>query len=109
MQRLFIYGTLGPDGPNKHVLQKIDGQWSKASIRGTLVKEGWGADMGYPGLILSDEGAEVTGDLFSSENLYLNWEFLDEFEGDGYQRVQAEVTLSTGENVTAYVYVLSRS
>ncbi|KAB0731143.1 gamma-glutamylcyclotransferase, partial [Pseudomonas aeruginosa] len=27
MQRLFVYGSLGPGRPNEHLMQKIGGQW----------------------------------------------------------------------------------
>ena len=51
-ERLFVYGTLGPGRPNEHVLGSIDGSWEAASVTGTLHDEGWGAAMGYPGIVL---------------------------------------------------------
>jgi hypothetical protein len=38
-------------------------------VNGTLRAEGWGAAMGYPGIDLNEQGGEVEGFLFSSENL----------------------------------------
>ena len=33
MERLFVYGTLGPGRPNEHILLKIGGTWQPASVR----------------------------------------------------------------------------
>jgi gamma-glutamylcyclotransferase (GGCT)/AIG2-like uncharacterized protein YtfP len=67
IQRLFVYGTLIPGGPNEYVLGAIGGTWQKAVIRGRLKSQGWGADMGYPGIVLDDAGDEIQGYLFSSD------------------------------------------
>ena len=106
VDRLFVYGTLGPGRPNEHVLDAIAGTWEPATITGTLRREGWGAAMGYPGIDLDEQGNEVKGFLFSSENLSSRWAALDEFEGDGYVRVQAKVQLEDGSEVDAHVYTL---
>ena len=58
VQRLFVYGTLGPGRPNAHVLDAIGGIWEPATVLGTLRHDGWGAEMGYPGIDLDDEGDE---------------------------------------------------
>ena len=50
MQKLFVYGTLGPGKPNEHILKNIGGTWKKAYVWGELFEEGWGADMGCPGI-----------------------------------------------------------
>ena len=34
IQRLFVYGTLVPGGPNEHVLSDIGGTWIEASVNG---------------------------------------------------------------------------
>lgn len=106
MQKLFIYGTLGPGGPNQHIMDKIGGEWEAASLKGRLVEQGWGAEMGYPGLIIDDAGSDILGHVFSSMNLVDHWSALDAFEGEGYERVLTQVQLKTGESVDAYVYVL---
>ena len=106
MERLFIYGSLQPGGPNEHVLAAIAGEWEPAVIQGNLVKAGWGADMGYPGLVLNESGKDVHGHVFASSNLSAQWATLDEFEGEEYKRVVASVTLLSGEQVSAHVYVL---
>ena len=108
MQRLFVYGSLQPGGPNEHVLSGVDGRWQRASVRGRLVQEGWGADLGYPGLVLDDAADAVPGSVLSSEELTAKWPDLDDFEGEGYERVSARVQTESGETVTAQLYVLRR-
>lgn len=107
MQRLFIYGTLGPGGPNEHVLTEIGGEWEPARIKGHLSGEGWGSDMGYPGLVISDNGESIQAHVFNSANLEKYWHVLDDFEGEEYKRVITTVTLDDGASVKAYVYALS--
>ena len=83
--RLFVYGTLAPGRSNAHVLATVPGTWEPATVRGTLFPEGWGAALGYPGIVLSVEGGEVPGLIFSSPELPAHWARLDEFEGEGYE------------------------
>lgn len=73
---------------------------------GSLLDKGWGAEMGYPGIVLDDSGNRVQGFIFTSENLHLHWHILDEFEGFEYERVPVEVTLYNGCNVKSYIYIL---
>ena len=106
VERLFVYGTLGPGRPNEHILQAIGGTWECASVTGTLRNEGWGADLGYPGITLDDNGEKVEGFIFISENLSDHWASLDEFEGDAYARVLTQVETKDGGTVTAHIYTL---
>ena len=107
--RLFVYGTLAPGRPNEHVLAEVPGRWEPATVKGTLFQEGWGAAVGYPGIILDDLGGEVHGFIFSSDELSAHWARLDEFEGDGYERVVTSAKLGDGTVVKAHIYVLNRS
>ena len=104
--RLATYGTLGPGRPNHHQLSGLKGEWSRGSVRGDLRDEGWGADQGFPGLVLDPNGDVVAVDLFSSADLPEHWRRLDAFEGEGYRRVAAKVTTPTGV-VDACIYVLA--
>lgn len=104
--RLFVYGTLAPGRPNDHVLSAIEGGWEPAVIKGRLVESGWGATLGYPGLVIDENGKDVHGHVFNSSNLSDRWDDLDEFEGKEYRRIVATVTLLSGERVKAHVYVL---
>lgn len=105
--RLFVYGTLAPGRPNAHVLASIPGAWEPASVRGTLLQEGWGAAAGYPGIVLDEHGEEIQGLVFSSEDLSAHWSRLDAFEGEGYERVLVSAKLQDGTVVSAYIYKLS--
>ncbi len=107
IDRLFVYGTLAPGRPNEHVLSNLRGVWEPATVKGKLFSEGWGADAGYPGIVLDEQGSEIKGLLFSSDELAQHWARLDEFEGEGYERVATTVTLRDGTTVKAYIYSLS--
>ena len=106
MERLFVYGTLAPGRPNEHVLTEIGGTWEAATVTGTLRQEGWGADMGYPGIDLDEQGDEIKGYVFSSEDLASHWKMLDEFEGQAYTRVLTNVKLPDNSTVEVYIYAL---
>lgn len=106
VDKLFVYGSLQPGGPNEHVMADIGGQWEPARIKGRLVKRGWGAALGYPGILIDEEGDDIRGFLFISSHLQDSWESLDAFEGNAYERVLATATRANGERVQAYVYVL---
>ena len=106
IERLFVYGTLGPDRPNEHLLTAIGGSWKTATVTGTLRNEGWGAELGYPGIDLDENGEEVKGFLFVSQNLSAHWADLDKFEGDAYKRVLTKVEVEDGSVVDAYIYTL---
>ena len=106
MDRLFIYGSLQPGGPNEHVLASIEGEWEPAVIRGKLVYAGWGAALGYPGLVIDADGTDIRGYVLSSSHLGSKWAELDELEGSEYERSIAFVALADGKEVQAHVYVL---
>ena len=46
----------------------------------------------------------MSGYVFTSEHLSVHWQSLDEFEGDAYERVIANVEPSNGGSVDALVY-----
>jgi gamma-glutamylcyclotransferase (GGCT)/AIG2-like uncharacterized protein YtfP len=106
VQRLFIYGSLQPGGPNENVLTAIGGEWEPAVVKGNLVERGWGASIGFPGIVVDESGNDVHGHVFSSSNLNAKWDYLDELEGEEYERVVTSVALRSGEKVQAHVYVL---
>ncbi len=109
VQSLFVYGTLAPGRKNHHVLAAIPGSWESATLRGTLVDEGWGAEFGCPAILPSADGEDIAGHLFSSDELEHYWPLLDEFEGEGYERLPVEVTLLAGGKAGAQVYALKRA
>jgi gamma-glutamylcyclotransferase (GGCT)/AIG2-like uncharacterized protein YtfP len=76
VKKLFVYGTLGPGRPNEHVLKAIGGRWECATVRGKLRQEGWGAEMGYLGIDLDENGEEIDGFLFFHRSQAPAWECL---------------------------------
>lgn len=106
IERLFVYGSLAPGRPNEHILAAVPGSWAPASVSGRLREEGWGAALGFPGLDLDEQGETIEGFVFSSEQLADHWTRLDEFEGDGYRRILADVRLGDGQAVKAHIYAL---
>ena len=71
-----------------------------------LRKEGWGAEMGYPGIDLDEQGNEIQGFLFSSEELSDHLAKLDEFESEAFERVLIAVKLTGNRTVDSYIYAL---
>lgn len=106
IEYLFVYGTLAPGRANEHKLEAIGGNWKNATVTGFLRDEGWGSEMGYPGIELDKKVEKVEGFVFISENLSDYWQALDEFEGKAYQRVLTNVVLEDGTNINAYIYSL---
>ena len=105
-EKLFVYGTLGPNRPNEHILKNIGGTWEDATVNGKLTDEGWGAEMGYPGIILDKNEEEIKGFIFTSSNLSNHWNMLDDFEGEGYERVITKAKLEDKTIVDTYIYIL---
>ncbi|WP_354622734.1 gamma-glutamylcyclotransferase family protein [Psychromonas sp. MME2] len=105
-ERLFVYGTLAPGRENEHLLASVSGEWQVATVRGKVL-DGWGACEGYPVIILDDKQSLVHGLLFTSCDLSMHWQRLDEFEGEGYERVSVCAELADGSRVEAYIYALS--
>ena len=95
--RLATYGTLAPGQINHHELADLDGRWSKGTVYGNLVEEGWGAAHGCPGILLDTAGEAVEVSIFQSTDLPDHWQRLDAFEGDGYQRKETVAQTDDGE------------
>ncbi|MEO0550042.1 MAG: gamma-glutamylcyclotransferase [Pseudomonadota bacterium] len=102
--RLAVYGTLAPGRANHHKLSHIAGGWSKGHVTGTLIEAGWGARVGYPGLVLQTGGVPVPVDILESPDLPLHWATLDAFEGADYARVTTIASTEAGPvEVSLYV------
>jgi len=65
-----------------------------------------GAELGSPGIQLSDSYETVPGYGFISKNLPQYWDELDRFEGDEYQRIPVKVYLENDEMIESLVYAL---
>jgi|APEBP8051072433_1049376.scaffolds.fasta_scaffold00584_2 gamma-glutamylcyclotransferase (GGCT)/AIG2-like uncharacterized protein YtfP len=108
--RLFVYGTLAPGKPNAHVLSGVPGHWENGTVRGRLVQRGWGAALGYPGIVPCPQGLvgdEVAGWIFTSPQLPEQWDRLDAFEGSGYQRVTTLAKRADGSMVPVQIYAIT--
>ena len=102
MDRLFVYGTLrvGSNNENAARLARQSRHIGRGSVRGRLYRVAH-----YPGLALPLSDTElVTGDVFDGVTADLLRE-LDEYEGDGYRRDLAEVSMEAGGgSLAAYLY-----
>ncbi len=104
--RLFVYGTLMPGEANAHILERIPGDWKKASIRGHYDPDGWGKTGGYPAIKLDPEGSRIEGYVYVSAALENDWDRIDAFEGNAYHRRLVDAQLESGSTLQANVYVL---
>jgi len=104
--RLAVYGTLAPGRPNHHQLAGLSGAWLRGRVRGRLMAEGWGAALGYPGLVLDSQGEAIEVHVFQSADLPGHWARLDAFEGEGCRRDIAQVQTAT-DVLAACIYVLA--
>ncbi|MEM8542156.1 MAG: gamma-glutamylcyclotransferase family protein [Pseudomonadota bacterium] len=103
---LATYGTLAPGKPNHHILDGMTGTWVTGWIRGILKNAGWGAEGGFPGIVLDPNGNEVEVQLFLSKDLPAHWARLDEFEGAEYRRIAVHIRTEEGD-VEANIYALA--
>ena len=108
MEHLFVYGTLIPGQINDFVLKKLSGTWQKASVKGFFDKKGWLKTQGFPAVIIDENGNTIYRYLFSTEELSKNWQMIDDFESDLYQRVKTSVFLENNHQVIAYIYELNK-
>lgn len=104
--RLAVYGTLAPGRPNHRQLDGLVGRWIDGTVRGHLRHDGWGAELGYPGIVLDPDGPTVDVEVFESADLADHWARLDEFEGSGYRRTVTTVSTAGGD-LAASIYVLA--
>jgi gamma-glutamylcyclotransferase (GGCT)/AIG2-like uncharacterized protein YtfP len=105
--RLATYGTLAPGQTNHHQISALAGNWQRGTVKGKLISSGWGAALGFPGLVLDPLGSPVKVNLFESTALPEHWARLDEFEGNGYRRVVTTVNTEEGGEQSAWIYVVA--
>lgn len=105
---LIVYGSLAPGESNHHIVEPIGGEWKKGTIRGTVLKKGWGSGLGYPGFSFgNDETAQlIPAHILFSPDLPKHWARLDEFEGDDYQRKLAMYQLTDGSIGVGFLYAI---
>jgi gamma-glutamylcyclotransferase (GGCT)/AIG2-like uncharacterized protein YtfP len=97
---LFVYGTLRNafDLKLKNRVAKELKYVSKAKVGARLY------DLGrYPGAV-KDKTSEVMGDVFLLSDPEKVLKFLDDYEGEEYERKKEKVKLRSGELITAWIY-----
>ncbi len=92
-------GTLAPNRPNHHIVEDIQGKWLQGIIKGKLENKGWGADLGHYGFrhFTENEQQNINVHILYSDYLIDHWKRLDEFEGNGYQRILCKFELDNCE------------
>ena len=105
--RLATYGTLAPGRANNEQLSDLRGNWRQGTVRGRLVDAGWGAKLGFPGLVLDPTGEAIEVFVFESVELLKHWPRLDAFEGAGYRRVVTWVNTTDGD-IEASIYIINQ-
>jgi hypothetical protein len=80
--RLIVYGSLAPGGANAFMLGGLVGDWRRCHIRGHL-----GRYRGFKSFRYDPEGPEHPVWLLSSAELPRVIPDLDDFEGEGYERI----------------------
>jgi gamma-glutamylcyclotransferase (GGCT)/AIG2-like uncharacterized protein YtfP len=97
---LFVYGTLRKeyDLKLKNRVAKELKYVGKAKVEARLY------DLGtYPGAI-KDKKSEVIGDVFLLSDSEKVLKFLDDYEGDEYERKKEKIKLRSGKLITAWLY-----
>lgn len=104
---LIVYGSLAPGESNHHIISHIDGQWSKASIKGRIIDNGWSSRTGYPEFQRTSEEDSETVEVFAfiSEELDEHWDHIDAFERtESYIRSKIPCVLEGGKIIDAFIY-----
>ena len=99
---LAVYGTLAPGRSNHDQLNGLSGRWFEGTVHGQKYED---AGLGYPGLVLDDEGPKVDILVFESSDLPEHWARLDTFEGSDYRRTVTAVSTDDG-TLSASIYEL---
>lgn len=75
-------------------------------MTGRLRAEAWGPRRAFRGSSSIRPGGPVAGFMLTSDRLAEHWQRLDEFEGEGYERVLAKVRRRDGSSLDAFLYEL---
>jgi gamma-glutamylcyclotransferase (GGCT)/AIG2-like uncharacterized protein YtfP len=107
LRNLFVYGTLMPHIGHP-MGQRLAGE-SRTVGQGVI--EGRLLDLGaYPALIETGPGEGlVYGEVHELTDPASSLSWLDDYEGDEYERVERRIMLRDGSEVTAWVYVYRES
>lgn len=97
-ERLIVYGSLAPGGPNNFMLARLEGTWQRCLIRGRM-----GKHRGFKVFQYDPDGEEHQAWLFSSAALPEKFPDLDDFEGHEYRRTLIPVRIGD-EEILAHIY-----
>lgn len=110
IDRLFVYGSLLSEAGHEMGarLAREAANLGKASFPGELFKLSW-----YPGVVESPNGSLVQGELHKLIEPHASLVWLDAYEGlkpgtlrgEEYERVARRVTLLSGDDVEAWIYL----
>jgi gamma-glutamylcyclotransferase (GGCT)/AIG2-like uncharacterized protein YtfP len=103
LDRLFVYGTMRQGQTARSLIANEITQCVKARTTGQI----YAFPMGYPGFTEGDGTGTVIGEIIWLTDLAATFGLLDAYEGQDFARVIRKVTLDTGEELWAWVYVLS--
>ncbi|MBI3791206.1 MAG: gamma-glutamylcyclotransferase [Gemmatimonadetes bacterium] len=106
-QRLAVYGSLAPGQPHHGQLAMLAGRWSDDGVvHGELLRDGWGATLGFPGLRWQWTGPPHPVQLLHSVHLPDHWTRLDQFEGGAYLRILVPIVRAGQVMTVANLYAL---
>ena len=85
-QRLAVYGTLTPDGPNASELAGLEGSWHEGTVHGEVEQR-----YGFLEFNWSTAAEVVPVKVLSAPRLSERFDRLDRFEGPRYRRILVPV------------------
>jgi len=104
--RLCVYGLMGPDGPDAHILQPYGGTWAKVTFPGYIQHAGACLINGEcPGLAWTPTGEQNNGHLLDAAALIDAWSKLGSHEGKDLVRLLTPVQPNgAGDALVANIY-----
>lgn len=101
LDRVFVYGTLLQGQTARSLVANSVTRCEPATTDGRI----YAFPMGYPGF--ADGAGTVRGEVVWLQDLAGTFGLLDAYEGEDFVRIIKQVTLASGEQVWAWVYVLT--
>jgi gamma-glutamylcyclotransferase (GGCT)/AIG2-like uncharacterized protein YtfP len=102
LDRLFVYGTMRQG----QTARSLIANQITAAVPATTTGKIFAFPMGYPGYVEEGSGV-VRGEVLWLIELAATFGLLDAYEGQDFARMIHQVTLESGEQVWAWIYVLS--
>jgi gamma-glutamylcyclotransferase (GGCT)/AIG2-like uncharacterized protein YtfP len=102
LDRLFVYGTMRQGQTARSLIANQITKWEKAYVDGAI----YAFPMGYPGFVEAD-GSRVIGEVLWLTELAATFGLLDAYEGQDFARIVRVTRLESGDQLWAWIYVLS--